>query len=98
KQYPNRWRPAKKTGGGKPPMLGEATPYDGSACYIKITKLDPKLAKADDALFVESHLLFIEPKDWFPDGRDRLSPRIASVVQSQARSFRADVKKLRPDR
>jgi len=50
---------------------------------MKVTKL----AEPAGALFVEQHLIFAEPVDWF-DGANLLRSKLPLVVQDRVRSIR----------
>jgi hypothetical protein len=82
KEYGNRWRPMERPGGGKP-ELGPASPYEGAASYVKITRL----AEPAGALLVEQHMVFVEPKEWFR-GTPLLRSKLPMLVQTEVRRFR----------
>lgn len=86
-EFPNQWHPLRGA--------GPSQPYVGAGAYVKISRLDPKSAGQEGALFVESHLVFLEPKDWFPQGANLLRSKIPALVQDQVRSFRKEVSKLK---
>jgi len=82
-QFPNRWRPLKidpVTGKAEP---GEPQVYDGCASYLRVTRL----GEPAGALFVEYHIVFVEPKAWF-GGANLLRSKLPVLIQSQVRSFR----------
>lgn len=89
KEFPNQWRlfpsddPESKE-------LGPPHPYHGAMAYLKLTQLhDPP-----SALFVEYHVVFVEPKGWF-SGRNLLRSKLPAVIQSQVRSFRRELAKVK---
>jgi hypothetical protein len=82
KEFPNSWRSIQKASGGRT-EFGPAQPYDGAACYLKVTRL----ADPAGALLVEYHLVFVEPKAWF-GGANLLRSKLPILIQSQVRSFR----------
>jgi hypothetical protein len=85
-EYPNRWRPLSKKGGKLTP--GKPVSYDGAAYYLKITRLyQPK-----GALFVEGHIVFVEPEGWF-EGTNLLVAKLPPVITVQVRSFRRELLK-----
>jgi len=89
-QYPNRWRPLKLdpvTGKAEP---GEPRVYDGCASYLRVTRL----SEPADALFVEYHIVFVEPKAWF-GGANVLRSKLPVLIQSQARNFRRQISAVR---
>lgn len=83
-KYPNTWQPLTRAPGGW--KAGKSSPYSGAGGYTKITKLE----KPEGALFVESHLIFAEPFEWF-DGRNLLSSKLPAVVQYEVRSTRREM-------
>jgi hypothetical protein len=87
--FPNQWRPVTRDDLGKP-VLGPPRPYTGSGSYLKITRLHPDTAGEPNALFVEGHLVFLEPRDWFR-GTNLLRSKIPTLVQDQVRSFRKEL-------
>ncbi|HXG11261.1 MAG TPA: hypothetical protein VNK04_16010 [Gemmataceae bacterium] len=91
--FPNQSRVIKVNNGQK--VLGPARPYAGSGSYLKITRLSKEAAGRDDALFVEGHMVFVEPREWF-GGTNQLRSKIGSLVQDQVRSFRAELNKQKP--
>jgi hypothetical protein len=90
-EFPNRWRAMKKDDQGKA-VLGPPHPYAGSGSYLKITRLDKEVSSRDDALLVEGHLIFVEPKEWF-GGTNRLRSKLPTLIQDQVRSFRKELGK-----
>jgi len=79
--FPNQWQSIIKNGGER--KLGPAHQWSGGGFYMKITKL----AEPAGALFVEQHLIFAEPVDWF-DGANLLRSKLPLVVQDRVRSIR----------
>lgn len=87
--YPNRWWPVEQTAAGNPHLL-EPRPYAGSGAYGKLTKLHEPAG----ALFVEYHLVFNEPHDWF-DGANLIGSKLPILVQDNVRKFRRDIAKAK---
>jgi hypothetical protein len=87
-RFPNHWAPLSKTGAVE--TTGPVKPYAGSAGYVKITRL----AGVGDALFVEGHMAFVEPRDWF-DGNPILRSKIGVIAQDQIRRLRREIQKKR---
>ena len=87
KEFPNRWRPMKRDADGKW-QFGAFKPYSGSASYLKVTPL----AEPAGALFLEYHLVFTEPKDWF-SGANLLRSKLPMLIQSEVRKFRRQLAK-----
>ncbi len=84
-EFANRWRSISRDDDGKP-VLGELHPYGGAGAYIKITRL----VEPAGALFVEYHLVFTEPKDWF-GGANLLRSKLPIATQSDVRAFRREL-------
>jgi hypothetical protein len=89
RDFPNRWRPIERDEDGRP-VLGPAQAYGGAAGYLKITKL----VEPADALFVEYHLVFTEPKGWF-GGANLLRSKVPLLAQSEVRAFRRELAKAK---
>ncbi len=81
-QFPNRWRPIVRGGDGSL-QSGSPAPYPGGAIYLKITRL----ADPAGALFIECHLVFAEPDEWF-GGANLLRSKLPLLIQSNCRDFR----------
>ena len=83
KQYPNQWREITKDPQGKA-QLGPPQPYSGAAFYAKVTRL----IKPQDAIFVEFHQVFYEPRAWFGED-DNLTPaELRRIIPFQVKQFR----------
>jgi hypothetical protein len=87
REFANQWRPIERGEEGSP-KLGSAVPYEGAACYVKITQL----ADPPDALLIEQHTVFVEPKDWF-HGANLLRSKLPVLIQSEVRKFRRQLAK-----
>jgi hypothetical protein len=87
--FPNQWRPITLQDDGKA-TLGQAQPYEGAGMYIKLTRLHEPAG----AIFAELHQVFAEPKKWF-DAPNMLKSKLPIVIQSEVRSFRKDLQKLK---
>ena len=83
KQYPNQWREIDQERSGVV-QLGPPHPYSGAAFYAKVTRLiTPK-----DAIFVEFHQVFYEPRAWF-DEDDNLMPfELRKIIPFEVKQFR----------
>jgi hypothetical protein len=88
--FPNRW--ATLTHPGPVEITGPAKSYAGSEGYVKITRLALKA----DTLFVETHMAFVEPRDWF-DGNPILRSKIGIIAQDQIRRLRREIQKKRSE-
>lgn len=86
-EYGNRWQPMQRRGGTEP-KLGPASPYQGAASYVKITRL----AEPAGALLVEEHVVFVEPHGWF-HGSPLLRSKLPMLAQTEVRRFRRLVAK-----
>lgn len=84
-EFLNHWRPLDRNETGEL-VAGGPQPYGGMGMYMKITQLkEPK-----GALFVEGHLVFSEPYDWF-DGANLLGSKLPAIIQNQVRSARREI-------
>jgi hypothetical protein len=88
-EFPNQWQPLERMRDGTM-RLGDAKPYRGAGEYIKITQL----AAPKDALLIEFHLVYSEPKGWF-GGTNMLTSKLPVVVQNQIRNMRRELAKVR---
>jgi len=86
KQFPNEWRPIKFNPKGAA-QIGNANPYDGVGAYAKVTKL----ANPAGALFVEYHIIYNEPQEWF-SGKGVLDSKLPAMIQNDVKRFRNDLK------
>jgi hypothetical protein len=87
--FPNQWRKITIDEEGQR-KLGPVQPYQGAGGYLKITRLhEPK-----GALFIEYHLVYAEPKGWF-NGADPLTTKIPAIIQSEVRTFRQELNKVK---
>lgn len=84
-EFPNRWFSITKASSGKD-ALGPPQPYHGAGFYAKLTRL----AEPPGAIFVECHLVFAEPREWF-GGTNLLGSKLPAVVQSQVRAMRREL-------
>jgi hypothetical protein len=87
--FPNQWRKITLDEEGRR-KIGPPHPYAGAGGYLKITRLhEPK-----GALFVEYHLVYVEPKGWF-NGAEPLTAKLPAIVQSEDRAFRRELNKIK---
>jgi hypothetical protein len=82
KEFPNEWSPLN---GGQ---AGNPNPWDGAAMYLKITKLQQPAG----ALFIEQHIIYIEPQGWF-NGGNQLRAKLPLAVQDNTRTMRRELLK-----
>jgi len=83
KEYPNQWRSITKANGQV--QLGNPEPWSGAAMYFKITKLHEPAG----AMFVEQHVIFVEPTGWF-GGANLLGSKLPIAVQDNVRTMRKE--------
>jgi hypothetical protein len=63
--------------------VGDSHPYTGSGSYLKATKLQ----EPPGSIFVEYHIVFHEPTEWF-NGATVLRSKLPILVQDEVRKFR----------
>jgi hypothetical protein len=83
--FANRWRPVHRDDDGRP-NVGPPRPYAGAAAYVKVTSLHEPAG----TLFVEYHLVFVEPRAWF-GGANLLRSKVPVLAQSEIRAFRREL-------
>jgi hypothetical protein len=84
-KYPDAWRSLTRDDAGKL-KIGERRPYRGVGAYIKATRL----LEPAGAIFVESHIVFNEPADWF-GGSNFLRSKLPILSQDAVRNLRRRV-------
>jgi hypothetical protein len=82
-EFPNQWQSLSKQGGTQ--NVGPANPWNGAGLYLKVTKL----AEPAGAMFIEQHIIFVEPQGWF-DGANLLRSKLPLVVQKSVRNMRLE--------
>lgn len=82
REFPNRWSPITRDSLGRP-QIGEPHDYAGAGFYLKATQL----AEPEDALFIEYHQVFDEPRGWF-DGRSVLRARLGLMASNAVETLR----------
>jgi hypothetical protein len=85
-ELPNVWQVQQRGPDGMTQPVGPAQPYEALGYYLKITRLH----EPADALFVEWHLVYLEPRDWF-DGANLLRSKLPIVLQTKIRGFRREL-------
>ncbi len=85
KEFPNQWRSITK---GATQPLGPPHPWTGAGMYLKITKLQ----QPSGGLFVEQHVIFVEPEGWF-GGENLLRSKLPLAVQDNVRTMRRELQK-----
>jgi hypothetical protein len=89
-KYPNQYQLIKAIG---PPLaLGDPKPYSGFIAYAKITKLQD----SEDKIFVEYHLLYDEPYEWF-NGTTELISKLDTSYKENISKFRRSIREFQLD-
>jgi hypothetical protein len=86
-EFASTWSPMTRDVSGQL-QPGAAQPYRGMGLYMKVTQLKG----VEGALFVECHLIFNEPVEWF-DGLNYLGSKLPPIVSKQVRTMRAELSK-----
>ena len=86
-EFPNQWRTVERDATAEL-VYGRKQAYHGAGFYAKVTRL----AKPDDAIFVEYHSVFNEPKGWF-DGENLLRSKVPTIASHQVTQFRGKLAK-----
>ncbi|HEY2827065.1 MAG TPA: hypothetical protein VGJ04_05640, partial [Pirellulales bacterium] len=89
-KYPNQYKLITNNAAGVP-VPGKPKTYDGFGGYAKITKLDG----LEDKVFVEYHIVFDEPNEWF-NGTTALVSKLDYSYQTDIRKFRRNVLAFKP--
>jgi hypothetical protein len=84
-KYPDAWRALGRDEAGKL-KGGGSRPYRGVGAYIKATRL----IEPAGAIFVESHVVFNEPSEWF-GGSNFLRSKLPILSQDAVRNMRRRV-------
>ena len=85
KDYPNQWRSITKMGGQL--KYGDPNPWSGAAMYLKVTKLHEPAG----TIFIEQHIIFVEPTGWF-DGQPLLTSKLPLAVKDNVSTIRQQFK------
>jgi hypothetical protein len=86
-EYPNCWRSLSTDDTGQR-QVGAPQPFVGLGSYVKATRL----AEPKEALFIEYHVAFVEPQEWF-HGANLLRSKLPIVAQDIVRKFRRNLQK-----
>jgi hypothetical protein len=86
-EYPDCWRALSADEAGQR-QVGPPQPYVGLGSYVKATAL----AEPKGALFIEYHVTFVEPQEWF-HGTNLLRSKLPIVAQNIVRKFRRNLQK-----
>lgn len=82
KEFPNEWRKLTRDEAGNL-IPGDPQPFDGYGAYVKITKLN----QPEGFIFVEGHVVFVEPHAWF-NGANLLGSKMPAILQTEIRRVR----------
>jgi hypothetical protein len=92
KEYPNHWCEIGKNALGNP-VLGRPEPYSGAAFYAKVTRL----IKPKNAIFVEFHQVFYEPRGWFGEDDNLMRSELQKSIPFKVKEFRGKLAKATQD-
>ncbi len=92
KEYPNQWRTITKNALGNP-VLGPPQPYSGAAFYAKVTRLIKSKTVPENAIFVEFHQVFYEPRAWFGVDENLMPAELRKIIPFQVKQFRIKLAK-----
>ena len=92
KEFPNQWRTIDRDAAGKV-VMGPALPYSGAAFYAKVTRL----IKPENAIFVEFHQVFYEPRAWFGDDENLMRSELSKIIPFKVKEFRGKLAKATLD-
>lgn len=81
-EFPNQWHSLGRDSNGKQ-SVGPPHSYSGLGSYVKATRLQ----EPQDAIFIEYHLAFAEPANWF-NGTNLLRSKLPLVAQNMVRKMR----------
>ncbi len=84
-EFPNNWQSITIDDAGRRQMSKPQT-FSGLGSYVKATKL----AEPPGAIFIEYHVAFSEPREWF-HGANLLRSKLPIVVQDMVRKFRRGI-------
>ena len=65
-------------------ILGPPHPYSGAAFYAKVTRL----IKPENAIFVEFHQVFYEPRAWFGEDVNLMPSELRKIIPFEVKEFR----------
>ena len=83
-QYPNQWRPLVRDSAGRLKLGRGVHRYSGIGSYIKVSEL----AGQKNLLFIEFHMVFDEPREWF-GGANYISSKLPPLMRDNVQQFRA---------
>jgi hypothetical protein len=83
KAYPNQWRTIDRDEATNIKM-GPPQAYSGAAFYAKVTRL----VKPRNAIFVEFHQVFYEPRAWFGEDVNLMPSELRKIFPFKVKEFR----------
>jgi hypothetical protein len=86
-EYSSVWRKIVSKA-GVPTVDDVKNPYEGLGGYLKATQLQG----SNDRVFVECHLVFAQPEEWF-GGKDPLTSKLGIGIRDNVRKFSRDLKR-----
>ncbi|MGA2255682.1 MAG: hypothetical protein ABSG53_13635 [Thermoguttaceae bacterium] len=92
KEYPNLWREIDKDTLGNE-VLGLPQSYSGGGFYAKVTRL----IKPANAIFVEFHQLFYEPRAWFGEDENLTRAELGKIIPFEVKQFRGKLARATKD-
>lgn len=90
-QYPNQWRPLVRDASGRLKLGKGVNRYSGIGSYVRVAKV----AGHKNLLFIEFHMVFDEPHEWF-SGANYISSKLPPLMRDNVQQFRAKLAKARP--
>jgi hypothetical protein len=90
-ELPNQWRPIDRDDRGNV-RFGGPRPYAGYGMYAKVTPLVDESGNRTGALFIECHLAFNEPKEWF-GGANLIGSKLGVIVRDRVPDFRRELQR-----
>ena len=86
-EFPDRWWPIVRDASGHR-RLGDPQPYFGLGSYVKATRL----VEPQGAIFIEYHVAYAEPKEWF-NGANLLRSKLPIAAQTAVRKLRRNLER-----
>ncbi len=87
-QYPNQWRPLVRDASGRLKLGKGVHRYSGIGSYVRVTQV----AGQKNLLFIEFHMVFDEPYEWF-GGANYISSKLPPLMRDNVQQFRAKLAK-----
>jgi len=74
-------------------VLGPLKPYSGAAFYAKVTRL----VKPANAIFVEFHHVFYEPRAWFDEDENLMPTELRRIIPFEVKQFHVKLARATKD-